>query len=94
MSRHICPMLDRFIHLEAIVLHCLKVLHVLEHNAFPIDPRLALELHVGLLPAMFVLHSRRVERQPFRPHAPPRSTLLFVPPLPKRFATTVSIKRN
>src|SRR5947207_10702630 len=49
MSRHIGAVLDRFIHLETIVLHCFKVLHVLEHNAFPVDPGLAPELQVGLL---------------------------------------------
>jgi len=51
VSRHICPMLDRFIHLETIVLHCIKVFHVLEHNAGPVDPRLALKLHVRLVSA-------------------------------------------
>jgi hypothetical protein len=42
-------MLDRFIHLETVVLHCIKVLHVLKHDTGPVDPRLTLQLHVRLL---------------------------------------------
>src|SRR5260370_31849217 len=49
MSRHIGTVLDRFVHLEPIILHRFKVLHVLEHNAFPVDPRLALELQICLI---------------------------------------------
>ena len=40
MSRHISAVLNGFVHLKAIVLHRIKVLDVLEQNAFPVDPRL------------------------------------------------------
>jgi hypothetical protein len=49
MSLHVRAMLYRLIHLETIVLHGIKVLHILEHHAFPVDPGLTLELQICLL---------------------------------------------
>lgn len=49
MSAQIGAVLDGLVQLETIILHRIKVVHVFEHNSFPVDARLALELQVGLL---------------------------------------------
>src|SRR5256885_4860236 len=43
MPRQIRAVLDRLVHLEAFVLDSIKILDVLEHDAFPVDPGLAPE---------------------------------------------------
>jgi hypothetical protein len=78
VARHIGAVLDGLVHLEAIVLHRIK--HLRDEPRFQ-----DLLRRVGLSGDLSEANHRSL---------PPRSTLLFVPPLPKRFATTVSIKRN
>jgi hypothetical protein len=36
--------------LEAVILYGIKVLHVLEYDTFPVNPRLAPEFQICLLP--------------------------------------------